>query len=186
MAETSSTMIMPLGTHAPKFNLPDAVSGKNISLQDIQSKTATVVMFICNHCPFVRHVQDELVRLTNEYIPKGISFVAINSNDAEQYPDDAPEKMKELAKKSGVKFAYLFDETQSVARAYHAACTPDFFIFDNNLKCVYRGQLDDARPGNNFPVTGKDVRNALHKILEGKPVDSNQKPSIGCNIKWKI
>ncbi|NOZ62516.1 MAG: thioredoxin family protein [Calditrichaeota bacterium] len=185
MAETLSTMALKLGETAPDFNLPDVVSGKNLSLAELKSDKATVIMFICNHCPFVKHVQEELVKLTNDYIPRGVSFVAINSNDVEAYPDDSPEEMKRLAEKLKFPFPYLYDETQKVARAYRAACTPDFFIFDKDLKCVYRGQLDDSRPGNNIPVTGKDIREALAAILAGKPVNPNQKPSIGCNIKWK-
>jgi peroxiredoxin len=184
MARTESNMF-PLGKEAPQFTLPDVVSGKNVSLNDIKSDVATVVMFICNHCPFVKHVQHELVRLANDYIPKGISFVAINSNDVENYPDDSPEKMKEVAEELGYPFPYLFDETQEVAKAYDAACTPDFYIFDGDLKCVYRGQLDDSRPGNDIPVTGESIRKALDQLLKGEPVDPNQRPSLGCNIKWK-
>jgi len=184
MAATSSTML-PLGTIAPDFNLPDTVMGKVVSLHEQKSDKATVVMFICNHCPYVQHVQHELVKLANEYQSKGISFVAISSNDIESFPDDAPEKMKEVAERLGYPFPYLFDETQEVARAYQAACTPDFYIFDKDLKCVYRGQLDDSRPGNLIPVTGRDIREALATILNGKPVNPDQKPSIGCNIKWK-
>jgi thiol-disulfide isomerase/thioredoxin len=184
MAATESNM-MPLGTKAPYFNLPDTISGKNKSLQDLKSDMATVVMFICNHCPFVKHIQTELVKLANDYIPKGIAFVAISSNDVVAYPDDAPEQMQEVAKQFGYPFPYLYDESQDIARAYGAACTPDFYIFDNDLKCVYRGQMDDSRPSNEIPVTGKDIRAALEAILAGIPVTENQKPSIGCNIKWK-
>ncbi|MBI3950247.1 MAG: thioredoxin family protein [Acidobacteria bacterium] len=184
MAATS-TMTMPLGTVAPDFTLPDTVTGKMISLNELKSDIATVVMFICNHCPYVQHVQHELVRLANDYQPKGISFIAISSNDIEAYPDDSPERMKEVAVRLGYPFPYLFDETQEVAKAYDVACTPDFYILDRDLKCVYRGQLDDSRPGNLIPVTGKDIRAALDNILSGKPVDPNQKPSIGCSIKWK-
>lgn len=185
MAATPSTMEMKLGEKAPEFNLPDVISGENLSLNQLKSDKATVVMFICNHCPFVKHVQYELVKLANDYIEKGVSFVAINSNDTEAYPEDSPENMRELAERLNFPFPYLFDETQEVARAYRAACTPDFFIFDKNLECVYRGQLDDSRPGNGIPVTGKDIREALDAILSGKPVNPDQKPSIGCNIKWK-
>lgn len=184
MAATESNM-MPLGTKAPNFNLSDTISGKNQSLQELKSDKATVVMFICNHCPFVKHVQTGLVKLANDYIPKGISFVAISSNDVKNYPDDSPERMKEVAKQLGFPFPYLYDESQEIARAYGAACTPDFYIFDKDLKCVYRGQMDDSRPSNEMPVTGKDIRAALDAILAGKSVSEDQKPSIGCNIKWK-
>ncbi len=184
MAETPSTMV-DLGTKAPDFNLPDVVSGKNVSLDDVKSDKATVIMFICNHCPFVKHVKEELTNLANEYKKKGVSFVAINSNDVENYPQDSPAKMKKDAEQFGYPFPYLFDETQEVAKSYDAACTPDFYIYDKGLKLVYRGQLDDSRPGNNKPVTGKDLRNALDAVLEGKKVSEEQKPSLGCNIKWK-
>ena len=183
MAQTSSTMVS-LGTKAPDFTLPDTASGINISLHNLTGK-ATVIMFICNHCPFVKHVNKELVRLANDYILKGISFIAISSNDVVNYPDDSPEKMKQTAKELGYPFPYLYDESQGVAKSYGAACTPDFFIYDKKLKLVYRGQLDDSRPSNGLPVTGKDIRIALDTILAGKPVSPEQKPSIGCNIKWK-
>ena len=182
MAVTPSTMIS-LGTKAPDFMLPDTISGVTISLQSIAGK-ATVIMFICNHCPFVKHVNKELVRLADDYTPKGISFIAISSNDIVNYPDDSPEKMKGVAKELGYPFPYLYDESQEVARAYDAACTPDFFIYDKDLKLVYRGQLDDSRPSNGIPVTGKDMRAALDNILTGKSISAEQKPSIGCNIKW--
>ncbi len=184
MAAVPSKMI-PLGTRAPDFSLPDTISGKTLSLSELKSQKATVIMFICNHCPYVQHVNHELVRLANDYIPKGVAFIAISSNDAAQYPDDAPDKMKEVAQQLGYSFPYLYDESQEVARAYDAACTPDIYIFDKNLKLAYRGQLDDSRPGNGVPVTGKDVRAALDNLLLGKPVSADQKPSIGCNIKWK-
>lgn len=184
MAVTPSNM-MPLGTIAPDFTLPDTVTGRMMSLRELKSDIATVIMFICNHCPFVQHVQHELVRLANDYQPKGISFIAISSNDVVGYPDDAPDKMKEVAQRLGYPFPYLYDETQEVAKAYDAACTPDFYIFDKDLKCVYRGQLDDSRPGNLIPVTGRDIRAALDSILRGEPVNPDQKPSVGCNIKWK-
>ena len=142
-------------------------------------------MFICNHCPFVKHVRHGLVKLANDYLPKGISFVAINSNDVVAYPEDSPERMKAVARELGYPFPYLYDESQEVARAYDAVCTPDFFIFDSSMKLVYRGQLDDSRPSNHIPVTGESIREALDNILEGKPVSPHQKPSIGCNIKWK-
>ena len=183
MAETPSNML-ELGTKAPDFTLPDTVSGKTISLSEAKSDKATVIMFICNHCPFVKHVNEELVRLANDYIALGISFVAISSNDVENYPEDSPEKMKENAQRLGYPFPYLYDERQEVAKAYKAACTPDFYIFDKAMKLVYRGQLDGARPGNGVPVTGEDIRVALDNILAGKPVSTEQRPSLGCNIKW--
>jgi thiol-disulfide isomerase/thioredoxin len=184
MAETPSTML-PLGTIAPDFTLPDTVSGKEIALSDIQSDQATVVMFLCNHCPFVKHVNPELVRLANDYQAKNVAFVAISSNDVENYPQDSPERMKEVAETLGYPFPYLYDEDQSVARVYQAACTPDFFIFDDAMELVYRGQLDSSRPGNNIPLNGQDIRAALDAILAGDPVSADQRPSIGCNIKWK-
>ncbi len=184
MAQTPTTLI-PLGFPAPAFSLPDTVSGKVISLDELKSDKATVIMFICNHCPFVVHVIDELVRIANDYIPKGVSFIAISSNDVVKYPQDGPEMMKEFAAVKSLPFPYLYDETQDVARAYSAACTPDFSIFDRELKCVYRGQLDDSRPSNGKPVTGKDIREALDNILAAKPVSADQKVSIGCNIKWR-
>jgi peroxiredoxin len=184
MALTPSTMIS-LGTKAPEFTLPDTVSGKNLSLQNLKSEKGTLIMFICNHCPFVKHVNAELVKLASDYIPKGISFIAISSNDVSTHPDDSPDKMKQVAKELGYPFPYLYDESQNVARTYDAACTPDFFIYDKNLKLVYRGQLDDSRPSNGIPATGKDIRSALDNLLAGKEISSEQKPSIGCNIKWK-
>ncbi len=184
MVQTLSNM-MPLGTIAPDFCLSDTVTGKELCLQALRGEYATVIMFICNHCPFVKHVQDELVRLGHEFTPKGISFIAISANDVENYPEDSPENMRSLAISLSFEFPYLYDEMQEVARAYDATCTPDFFIFDKELKCVYRGQLDDSRPGNGVPVTGSDIRNALDLILSDKKIDPNQKPSIGCNIKWK-
>ncbi len=184
MARTFTEQI-PLGFTAPDFTLTDVVSGKKISLDELKSTQATVVMFICNHCPYVVHVRAELVRLANDYIPKGISFIAISSNDIINYPEDAPEKMKELALQMKFPFPYLFDESQEVARAYHAACTPEFSIFDRQMKCVYRGQLDDSRPNSGIPVTGKDIRSALDAILKGEKVNEKQKQSMGCNIKWK-
>ena len=185
MSVTPSTML-PLGTRAPDFELVDAVSGKKMSLHTLKSNQATVIMFISNHCPYVVHLQKALVDIANEYQQKDIVFVAICSNDIENYPADAPDKMKTVAKQLGYPFPYLFDETQTVARAYDAACTPDFYIFDKNLACVYRGRFDDSSPGKKeVPVTGKDLRAALEAILAGNPVDSHQKPSHGCNIKWK-
>jgi peroxiredoxin len=184
MAKTLSTML-PLGTQAPQFSLLDVVSGKTISLNGKQDVPATVIMFICNHCPYVKHVNNELTRLANDYMSKGIRFLAINSNDVDHYPDDSPENMKKTASTLGYPFPYLFDETQEVARAYQAACTPDFFVFDKNNMLAYRGQLDDSRPGNNIAPDGSSVRKALDCLLDGQPVREEQKPSIGCNIKWK-
>ena len=184
MARTPSTMVA-LGTKAPAFNLPDTVSGKQISLKDVKGDVATVIMFICNHCPFVKHVNAELVRLSNNYKNKGDGFVAISSNDVANYPDDSPKLMARVAKQLNYPFPYLYDETQDVAKSYDAACTPDFFIYDKDLRLVYRGQLDDSRPGNEIPVTGKDIRDALDCLVNGDHVPEFQRPSIGCNIKWK-
>lgn len=184
MVQTLSNM-MPLGFSAPNFNLPDTVSGKKLNLQELRGNVATLIMFICNHCPFVEHIQSELVKIGNEYPTRGVSVIAISSNDIQSYPEDSPEKMKITAESLGYNFPYLFDETQQVAKAYGATCTPDFFLFNSELKCVYRGQLDDARPGNNIPVTGVDIRNAIESIIGGKSISNEQKPSIGCNIKWK-
>jgi len=184
MAATPSNM-MPLGTKAPSFSLHDTVSGKQMSLAELASDKATVVMFICNHCPYVKHLNSKLVELGKQYQAKGVAFVAISSNDVENYPDDSPEKMKVHAATEGYPFPYLYDETQEVAKAYQAACTPDFFVFDGNLACAYRGQFDSSRPKNEVPVTGEDLSKALDDILAGKPVSVPQKPSIGCNIKWK-
>lgn len=184
MAQTPSNM-MPLGTQAPELTLPDTVSGKDLSLQGLKGENATVVMFICNHCPFVKHIEPELVKLGRDYPAKGVGIIAISSNDVNNYPEDSPEKMKSLALSLGYNFPYLYDESQQVAKAFDAACTPDFYIFDKDLKCVYRGQLDDSRPGNDIPLTGNDLREALNSILSSKQVSSIQKPSVGCNIKWK-
>ncbi len=184
MSYTESNML-PLGSEAPPFALPDTVSEKTIRLEDIASDKATVVMFICNHCPYVIHVNDEIVRLANDYIAKGVSFVAISSNDAKNYPEDGPERMKEVAKKLKYPFPYLYDESQNVARAFDAACTPDFYVFDSDLKLVYRGRLDDSRPKSGTPLTGKDLRNALNAILNDQQVPEKQYPSGGCNIKWR-
>ncbi len=184
MAFTESTML-ELGTKAPEFALPDTVTGQQVKLEDIQSDTATVVMFLCNHCPFVIHVNPEIVRLSKAYQSKGVSFVAISSNDVAAYPDDAPDKMKEVAEREGYPFPYLYDETQEVARAYDAACTPDFYVFDGNLRLVYRGRLDESRPKNDKPLTGNDLRTALDAVLMGQPVPEKQYPSGGCGIKWK-
>jgi peroxiredoxin len=184
MALTSSNMLA-LGTQAPNFKLLDTTSGKFYSLKDSQGSKAIVIMFICNHCPYVKHIIHELVHLAKDYQAKGIVFVAISANDAIAYPEDAPEKMTQLAKQLGFSFPYLYDETQTTAKAFQAACTPDFYIFDENFACVYRGQLDGSRPGNKIPVTGKDLRLALDNILRDEPVNPEQIPSMGCNIKWK-
>ena len=184
MAQTPSTML-PLGTRAFPFSLPDTLSGKMMNLSQFKSDKATVIMFICNHCPYVKHMQNELVRLVKDYQARGVAFVAISSNDAVQYPDDSPQRMKEVAEQLGYPFPYLYDESQEIARKYQAACTPDFYIFNKDLLLVYRGQLDDSRPGNNIPVSGKDIRRALDNILNGKPVEPEQRPSVGCSIKWK-
>ncbi|MEM8568518.1 MAG: thioredoxin family protein [Bacteroidota bacterium] len=183
MALTPSNML-PLGTEAPVFKLPDTISGRTYSLDELQSDIATVVMFICNHCPYVKHVQPELVKLAEDYIPEGVKFIAISSNDVENYPEDSPELMHDEAKKWGYPFPYLYDETQSVARSYDAACTPDFYIFDKEMKLIYRGQLDSSRPGNEKPLNGADIRAALDDLLMGNPISENQIPSQGCNIKW--
>ena len=184
MARTPSTMVS-LGTKAPDFLLPDTVSGKQLSLKDVKGETATMIMFICNHCPFVKHVNEELVKLGNDYKNKGVGFVAISSNDVINHPDDSTERMTQVAKELKYPFPYLYDESQETAKAYDAACTPDFFIYDKDLRLVYRGQLDDSRPGNEIPVTGKDIRHALDCLINNEPVPQEQRPSIGCNIKWK-
>ncbi len=184
MARTPSNML-PLGTTAPNFDLLNTVSDEVLSLQNIKGNKATVIMFICNHCPFVIHINSEIVSIANAYTEKGISFIAISSNDIINYPQDSPDKMKIHAKSENYPFPYLYDETQNVAKAYDAACTPDFYVFDANLKLNYRGQLDDSRPGNGLAVTGKDLRHALDCLLENKENMHTQKPSIGCNIKWK-
>jgi len=183
MALTPSNQI-PLGTIAPDFTLTDTVSGNAIHLRQLAGK-ATLVMFICNHCPFVKHVQHELVRLANDYMPRGIAMVAISSNDVVNYPADAPDKMKLEAQRLGYPFPYTHDESQDVARRYKAACTPEFYLFDADRALVYRGQLDDSRPGNDVPVTGRDLRAAMDAVLAGKPVNPDQRASVGCNIKWK-
>jgi len=184
MAETPSTMI-PLGTQAPSFRLVDVCQNQYVTLEELRSDIATVIMFICNHCPYVKHIQTKLVEVANHYQKKGIHFIAINSNDTKAYPADNPANMILEAKKFNYPFPYLFDETQEVAKAYRAACTPDFYIFDTQLKCVYRGRFDDATPGNNKPVTGADLSQALDQILNHQPVSSDQKNSLGCNIKWQ-
>ena len=176
--------MLPLGTNAPDFRLPN-IDGSMVSLSGVETGKGLVVMFLCNHCPFVKHVAPELVRLANDYTARGIHFVAISSNDIAQYPDDAPERMKQEAAEQGYAFPYLYDESQEVAQAYRAACTPDFFVFDANRRLVYRGQIDDSRPGNGKPLNGADMRRALDQVLSGKDVPAEQRPSIGCNIKWK-
>lgn len=183
MALTASTML-PLGTIAPDFSLPDT-EGRTVSLADYAGSKAYLVMFICNHCPYVKHVAAELTRLGRDYMPRGVAVLAINANDPLKYPDDSPANMKKEKRAQGYPFPYLFDESQEVARAYAAACTPDFFVFDAAKKLVYRGQLDDSRPNSGQPVTGKDLRAALDAVLAGKPVSKEQRPSAGCNIKWK-
>jgi len=176
---------MPIGTQAPDFSLPDVVSGNKLSLADFSGEKALLVMFICRHCPYVVHVRHMLVDLANEYEPKGVAFVAISSNDAVKYPDDAPEKLEEMAVNSTFPFPMLYDESQEVARAYTAACTPDFFLFDKGRKLAYRGRLDGSTPGNDIPLTGEDMRAALDAVIEGKPVPLPHHPSLGCGIKWK-
>ena len=184
MARTPSNMI-PLGTIAPNFSLTDTVSGNVLDLQDIKGAQGTIIMFICNHCPFVKHVNQGMVQMANDYQAKGIGFIAISSNDVENYPDDSPDLMKVNAIEEGYSFPYLYDESQEVAQAYDAACTPDFYLFDSNLSLVYRGQMDDSRPGNGIPVTGEDLQAAMDSLLAGTAISAEQKPSIGCNIKWK-
>lgn len=183
MAETPSTMLA-LGTVAPDFSLPDT-NGKMVSLADFKSAPAVLVLFICNHCPYVKHIRAELARLAREYQAKGVAIVGISSNDAQKYPDDGPAKMAEEVKLAGYTFPYLYDASQAVAKAYRAACTPDFFLFDGGRELVYRGQFDVSRPGNGVSVTGKDLRAALEAVLSGKAVPADQRPSLGCNIKWK-
>ncbi|RMA58006.1 thioredoxin family protein [Ulvibacter antarcticus] len=184
MSLTPSNMLA-LGTKAPDFSLVDASTNKLVTLNSIKGEKGTVVMFICNHCPFVKHVNDELVRVCNDYRVTGFGFVAINSNDVDNYPEDSPQEMWNTARKENYSFPYLYDETQEVAKSYKAACTPDFYLFDDNLKLIYRGQLDDSRPGNGIPVNGRDLREALDNVLNNNPQRKDQKPSIGCNIKWK-
>ena len=183
MVAVNSTML-PLGTRAPDFRLPDP-SGKTVSLTDLKNARALLVVFMCNHCPFVKHIRAGLAQLAREYQPRGLAVVGISSNDVANYPEDSPAKMAEEARAAGYVFPYLYDETQDVAKAYHAACTPDIYLFDRNQRLAYRGQFDDSRPGNGLPVTGKDLRAAIDAVLASKPVSANQEPSIGCNIKWK-
>ncbi len=183
MVRTASTMT-ELGTPAPDFSLPDT-DGQRASLVDFAEHKALLVMFICRHCPFVVHVQQQLAALCEEYRQKGVGIVGINSNDVANYPDDSPANMKRQKEQVGFTFPYLFDETQEVAKAYRAACTPDFFLFDAERRLVYRGQMDASRPGNDIPVTGRDLRTALDAVLEDQPQIGEQRPSLGCNIKWK-
>lgn len=184
MAFKESNML-PLGTKAPAFSLPDTVSGKTLNLEDIKSDKATVIMFLCNHCPYVIYVNKELVRLAQAYESKGVQFIGISSNDVDNYPQDGPDKMTIHAKEVGYTFPYLYDETQAVAKAYDAACTPDFYVFDGDLKLAYRGRLDEAKPGNDKPLTGKDLSAAIDAVLAGEPATDRQYPSGGCGIKWK-
>jgi peroxiredoxin len=184
MARTPSTML-ELGTPAPSFALPEPLTGKTVSLHDFDDKPALLVAFICNHCPYVIHIRDTFIDFAREYADRGLQVVAINSNDVVNYPDDSPEKMAELAREAKMPFPYLYDESQSAAKAYQAACTPDFFLFDADRKLVYRGQFDASRPQNDEPVTGQDMRAAVDALLAGRPIPEDQVPSLGCNIKWK-
>lgn len=184
MARTPSNML-PLQTLAPKFYLKDTNSNYHYSFEDLKGTKGTLVVFICNHCPFVHHIVEELVMIVNDYRVLGIGFMAISSNDIEQYPQDGPEFMTEFAFQNRFEFPYLFDETQEVAKAFDAACTPDFFLFDNQNRLIYRGQMDDSRPGNGIPTSGSDLRNALDSLIYNRSLASPQKPSLGCNIKWK-
>ena len=183
MALKESNML-PLGTKAPNFHIRDVITDNYYSLDDLKSHKATVIMFICNHCPFVIHVNPEIVRIANDYKSKGVSFIAISSNDVDNYPEDAPDKMSIVAKVLKYPFPYLYDKYQEVAKAYDAACTPDFYVFDGDTKLTYRGRLDQSRPGNDVPLTGQDLRNAIDATLLGEKIET-QYPSAGCNIKWK-
>jgi thiol-disulfide isomerase/thioredoxin len=185
MAISSTNERFPLGSKAPNFLLQDTVSGNYLSFTDLKSSNGTVVMFICNHCPYVIHVNQELVNIANEYKSKGLSFIAISSNDVDNYPDDAPDKMRIVAKVLKFPYPYLYDKRQEVAKAYDAVCTPDLYVFNGEDNLVYRGRLDDSRPGTDIPVTGKDLRYALDAVLSNTPVAEKQYPSIGCGIKWK-
>jgi peroxiredoxin len=184
MSLTPSTML-PLGTQAPDFSLPEVVTGKTLGLSDFAGQKALLVMFICRHCPFVQHLKEALALFGGDYAGKDVGIVAISANDAHEYPEDRPESLKEMAVSLGYTFPFCYDESQETAKAYAAACTPDFFLFDRERKLVYRGQFDDSRPGNGIPVTGKDLRDAVDAVLADGPVSQDQKPSIGCNIKWK-
>jgi peroxiredoxin len=184
MSRTESTML-PIGTLLPAFELPDVVTGRTVNTSDFSESKALLIMFICRHCPYVKHVQNELARLGRDYTNRSVGILAISSNDAAAYPEDAPERLRDMAIELGFVFPFCYDETQDVARAFNAACTPDFFLFDRNRKLAYRGQLDGSRPGNNIPVTGGDLRSAIEAILNDSPVEGKQIPSIGCNIKWR-
>jgi peroxiredoxin len=184
MAETSSNML-PLGALATDFYLLDTRTNQYTTLHELKSPIATVIMFLCNHCPYVKHIQSKLVEIVNIYQAKGINFIAISSNDVQSYPQDNPDEMHNEAKKNYYTFPYLYDESQAVARAYQAACTPDFYVFNKHLQCVYRGRFDDSTPGNQRPVTGYDLSTALTHILDNQPIPAEQKPSVGCNIKWR-
>jgi len=185
MVRTPSTMV-PLGTSAPDFALPDTVSGRTVKLADSQGKKALLVIFLCNHCPYVMHVREGLIALGRDYEKKDVAIVAISSNDPETHPDDAPDRLAAEAKRLGYRFPVLFDASQDVAKAFRAACTPDFFLYDAKRRLVYRGQLDDSRPGNDLPLTGADLRAAIDAVLVDRPVASKQTPSLGCNIKWRL
>ncbi|OKH10864.1 thioredoxin family protein [[Limnothrix rosea] IAM M-220] len=184
MVKTASTML-PLGSDAPAFALPDVTTGQTTTLDTFAGEAGLLVIFMCRHCPFVIHVQDELAKIGMDFVPKNLGMVGISANNVETHPADAPDKLKEMVAELNFNFPILYDETQETAKIYQAACTPDFFLFDRHFKLVYRGQLDDSRPGNDEPVTGKDLREAIAKVLAGEPVSPDQKPSIGCNIKWK-
>lgn len=184
MAQTPSNML-PLGTKAPNFNLPATNFNESFTFDKIKGEKGTLVIFMCNHCPFVLHVIDEIVMIANDYRVQGIGMVAISSNDVVNYPQDAPDKMADFALEQMIDFPYLYDESQEVAKAYDAACTPDFYLFDSQDRLVYRGQLDDSRPGNAIPISGSDLRNAIDAVIYNRKINPEQKPSIGCNIKWK-
>jgi thiol-disulfide isomerase/thioredoxin len=184
MSLTPSNML-PLGTNAPDFKLVNTIDDTFVSLDEAKGLNGTLILFICNHCPFVIHVNPQLSKLAKDYVSKGINCIAISSNDVDNYPQDAPYLMKQHAIENDYKFPYLYDQTQDVAKAYDAACTPDFYVFNDELKLVYRGQLDDSRPGNNLELTGKDIRDTLDSLLNKQPISTTQKPSVGCNIKWK-
>lgn len=184
MALTPSTMVA-LGSKAPDFSLPEVVTGKTLSLKNFSGKKGLLVMFICQHCPYVQHIKEELARLGRDYHSKDLAIVAVSSNDAQNYPGDSPDQLKEMAIELGFTFPFCYDETQSAAKAYKAACTPDFFLYNQDRKLVYRGQLDDSRPGNGKPINGQDLRKGVDALLNNQPIDSYQKPSMGCNIKWK-
>lgn len=180
-----ASVMLPLGTAAPAFSLPDVVSGKTYSLDSFAGKAALLIMFLCRHCPYVQHVEREVARIGQDYQETNLGIIGISSNDPASYPDDAPERLKDMAQRLHYRFPFCFDASQEVAKAYKAACTPDFYLFDGQRRLVYRGQLDDSRPGSNKPVTGRDLRAAIDAVLAGKSADPNQKPSIGCSIKWK-